>query len=473
MSGFSRSRTRSRGLVANLLWLAVLLALVGAAALTFRGGGGLFVPSRETAVVRVFQQASPAVVNIVAQPLPESPELGISSRPRSAWARDYYRRFHGGPAEQELNLGSGIIIAPEGYILTNEHVVLHTAWIQVNLADGRTARGEVWGTEPSLDLAVIKINLEGPLPYLEPGRSGDLMIGEQVIVIGNPFQLGHTCTTGVVSALHRSVRAGDRIYRDLIQIDAAVNPGNSGGPLLNIRGELVGITTAIDARAEGIGFAIPIEMATGVMEDLIQYRYVPTGWLGVSVEELGRRPEDFGVETGGVFVSWVDEGSPSAGRLKPGDILELWNGEPAPGVEDFVRRVRGLRVDETVKLRVFREGSSREVAVRARVFPEELAEEWAWWHLGLRLREVPPHSPERRLGRLVVEGVAPNSPAYNMGLAPGDVMDSINRERIRSLDDFRKAVVRLRSRENIFIRVRRGNFILFATIPIRMSGEKW
>ena len=172
---------------------------------------------------------------------------------------EFFSDFFESPSRARSSLGSGVIIKSDGTILTNEHVILRAAKIKVTLLDGREFEGRLIGSDPESDLAVVQIVGEGPFPTLEMGTSEDLMIGETVIAIGNPFGLSHTVTAGVISSLHRSIRSDGRIYRDFVQTDASINPGNSGGPLLNIRGLLIGINTAIYQEAQGIGFAIPVD----------------------------------------------------------------------------------------------------------------------------------------------------------------------------------------------------------------------
>lgn len=474
---------RPRRAADNIVWFIALIALIAATVVVAGGGGRFFRPSRETAVVEVFRESSPAVVNISAQPLSEGDSRGLFLGRRPLWMEEFFRQFFGESWQQPaMNFGSGIIVDSRGFILTNEHVVMNTKWIQITLADGRTARGEVWGTESSLDLAVVKIESNDPLPYLERGHSNDLMIGEQVIVIGNPLGLGHTCSTGIVSSLNRFLTdpGTGRVYRDLIQIDAAVNPGNSGGPLLNIRGELVGITAYMPlSRAEGIGFAIPIDKAWTVVEDLIRFRYVPTGWLGVSVEGITLTGSLFPVQVeAGVFVSEVAAGSPAAEDLKPGDLLESWDGNTIQGLSDFVKRARGLRVEEVVELVRARGGERKKIRVKAKAFPEDLAEEWAWWHLGVqvedgRLQVMTRDGRTLTLRGVVVQSIAVNSPAQALGLAPGDLILRLNQDAVQSRDDFRKAIVRLRGRESIVLRGQRGALQMFMTVPFRGSGERW
>ncbi len=459
-----------RGLLNNVLWLAALLALLAAIGHVWKNGLDFFKPSRESAVVKVFRSASPAVVNITAEPHPDG-QYGFS---------DLLRRFYGLPQEKlELNYGSGIIVDPEGFILTNEHVINNTASIKVKLVDGRTTEAEVWGTDPSLDLAVLKVNVDWTLPYLDMGSSKDLMIGEQVIVIGNPLGLGHTCTTGIISSLHRAVRAGGRLYRDLVQIDAAVNPGNSGGPLLNIRGELIGVTSALSPEAEGIGFAIPIDLARQAVDSLIEFRYVPSGWIGLSVEDFQETAAAFGLpEREGVFVSRVDPDGPVAKAIRAGDVIESWNGEPIGKMSDFVSRARKLQVAQKVALGVTRDGERKKVGITARAFPESLAEDWVLWHLGFEVEERPAYSGGLGMGGdeggVYISRIAPNSPASSYGLAVGDLIIGMNRERVNNLEDFRKVTARMRGLEYVLLRIKRGKFrAVHTTVPIKAGGERW
>lgn len=467
----------------NLLWLLVLIAVMGAIAVVGRSGGSLFKPSRETAVVEVFREASPAVVNITATPLVSA--TGMNPRGGPPSFEELYRQFWGGARgnEDPNNYGSGIIVDPRGYILTNEHVVVNTASLVITLADGRTVTGEVWGSEPSLDIAVVKIETKDPLPYLEKGRSDDLMIGEPVIVIGNPIALGRTCGTGIISSLNRFLEDKNtgRVYRDLIQIDAAVNPGNSGGPLLNIRGELIGITAYKPQQAQvgGIGFAIPIDKAWAVVDDLIRFRYVPTGWLGVSVEDLALAGGAFNVPLGaGVFVAEVAPDSPAARSLQAGDILETMDGVTIHDLPDFVDRARGLRLDQAVKLSYVREGQRHELKLTAGAFPEALAEEWAWYHLGLKVEEgqfqvMGADGRTITIQGVFIQNLAPGSPAQALGFTPGDMVRRLNNVEVKNREDFRKAVAQLRGREAIFIRGQRGRMTMSVALPCRESGERW
>jgi serine protease Do len=245
---------------------------------------------RENAVVKAIKKVSPAVVNI-------SSEFEVHKRanPFSGFGLDpsfesFFKDFFDPGYEQKYkrtSLGSGVIIdGKRGFILTNKHVIIKSSTITVTLKDGREFKAKIVGADPDSDLAVLRISPRGNLPVIEMGNSGNLMIGETVIAIGNPFGFSNTVTTGVISAVNRSVKVDDTFYHNFIQTDASINPGNSGGPLLNIYGELIGINTAIYAKAQGIGFAIPINKAKRVISDLIKYGEVIPAWIGITVQDM-------------------------------------------------------------------------------------------------------------------------------------------------------------------------------------------
>ncbi|MBW2660798.1 MAG: trypsin-like peptidase domain-containing protein, partial [Deltaproteobacteria bacterium] len=247
---------------------------------------------RENPVVKAVRKVSPAVVNINSEY-----EVRRRVNPFSGFSRDpffdsFFKDFFDPGFEQRYkrtSLGSGVIIdGKRGLILTNAHVLAKSATITVILNDERKFDARIIGADPDSDLAVLRISSKNPLPAVEMGDSNDLMIGETIIAIGNPFGFSNTVTTGVISAINRSIRADDAVYHDFIQLDASINPGNSGGALLNINGELIGINTAIYAKAQGIGFAIPINKAKRIVSDLIQYGKVVQIWLGLTVQDLDK-----------------------------------------------------------------------------------------------------------------------------------------------------------------------------------------
>jgi Do/DeqQ family serine protease len=261
------------------------------------------------------QRALPAVASVTAL---RAPPQGVQEDPR-------LRFFHGGPRQAQLGLGSAVIVAPEGYLLTNHHVIEDASDIEVQLADGRSARARVVGSDPETDLALLKIDLER-LPVIALGDMAGVQVGDPVLAIGNPFNVGQTVTSGIVSALDRS-RVGDSPFQNFIQTDAAINPGNSGGALVDANGALVGINTAIfsrDGGSLGIGFAVPVDTARQVMEALLRDGQVRRGWIGVEPRDLGtelaeslRLPVSEGVLITGV----LGNGPAAQGGLRPGDVV--------------------------------------------------------------------------------------------------------------------------------------------------------
>ena len=273
--------------------------------------------SRETAVVRAERKTSPAVVNISSANQDRKRTSPFSGYGFNPFFEEFFKDFFDPRFERRrkyTSLGSGVTIdGKKGLILTNAHVIQKTGTIKVVLEDEREFEAKIVGADPDSDLAVLKIDSEQDLPAIKMGSSDDLMIGETVIAIGNPFGFSHTVTTGVISALNRSIRAEDRVYHDFIQIDASINPGNSGGPLLNINGDLIGINTAIYAKAQGIGFAIPISKARKIISDLIQYGEVIQAWIGITVQNIDEKLTRYLKipDIKGVMVTSVEPKSPA------------------------------------------------------------------------------------------------------------------------------------------------------------------
>ena len=240
--------------------------------------------SRRTPVVAAAESGAPSTVNIVStQTVADSGNPFVRGDP---FFDEFFRRFMNPRPSQTQSLGTGVIINSAGYVLTNEHVLSGSTQIRVSLADGRTFDAELVGGDPASDLAVVLLHADGPLPAPRLGDSDAVMIGETVVAIGNPFGLNHTVTTGVLSAVNRSIRGDGREYHGFLQTDASINPGNSGGPLLNMDGEVIGINTAILGNAQGIGFAIPINRARRIVDDLIRHGEVLPAWLGIWLQEL-------------------------------------------------------------------------------------------------------------------------------------------------------------------------------------------
>jgi len=316
---------------------------------------------RITPVVSAVQKVSPAVVNI-------STEAIVSSNPFMSFdpfTDDFFRDFFDARPVQRSrkSLGSGVIIDPDGSVITNAHVITRATNITVALADNRTYSARVIGADPDFDVAVLKLQTAAKLPYISLGTSSDLMPGETVIAIGNPFGLSHTVTTGVISSVNRSIRTEKRIYEDFIQTDAAINPGNSGGPLVNIKGELIGVNTAIYQEGEGIGFAIPVDKIHLIAEDLLAYGKVHPAYMGIRVQDLTpslKQSLGYSDNTGAVIFK-IDEKSPADEKLQPGDILVELNGKVVSGRRAFAAYSKGLVAGEKVQFKIYRDGRVKEV----------------------------------------------------------------------------------------------------------------
>jgi Do/DeqQ family serine protease len=347
---------------------------------------GLFVPSPasmpkqaggipDSPFVRVAEQVTASVVNISTVSTGKSRTPSEQFRPfgNDPFFRDFFDRFFEGMPRrrQQTSLGSGLIIDKSGLILTNNHVIKDADEITVKFANKQEARGKVVGVDPKTDLAVIRVSAKEDLPVAALGNSDALHVGEWAIAIGNPFGLDHTLTVGVISATGRS-EVGIAAYENFIQTDASINPGNSGGPLLNIRGEVIGINTAIVASAQGIGFAIPVNMARKVMDDLVKKGKVTRGWLGVGIQPL--TPElakSFGVSADeGVLVNQVMPKSPaeSAG-MKAGDLIVGVDGKPVKDPRQLQQIIAEAEIGKSIEITILRDKGKRTLKVQVSEMP--------------------------------------------------------------------------------------------------------
>ncbi|MCG6910445.1 MAG: Do family serine endopeptidase [Deltaproteobacteria bacterium] len=423
--------------------------------------------NRRDAVVEAVRKVSTAVVNVSSEyeiHSRRSPFSGFGMDPFfDSFFRDFFDpRFR--QNEKRTSLGSGVIIdGARGFILTNAHVIAKAEAITVTLQDERTFTAQLVGADPDSDLAVLRIESGQELPSIEMGRSDDLMIGETVIAIGNPFGFSHTVTTGVISALNRSIRTDDTIYRDFIQTDASINPGNSGGPLLNINGDLIGINTAIYAKAQGIGFAIPINKARRIIADLIQYGEVVLSWTGLLVQNLDEDLSLYMKVPGekGLLVKTVETGSPAARHgIKPGDILLSIEKRPVASIVDYHQVLRDYPVGSTIHITVLRRGKKMTVALETEVFPEDRALDLANSLLGIKVE--PLSSKNRDSFRItakkgvMVANVMPGAYLAKIGVEPGDVIRQMDDIVIETLDDFKKAMVKSRQKKTVVLLIQRG-----------------
>lgn len=433
--------------------------------------------SRETAVVQAVRKVSPAVVNISSQY-----EVRRRSNPFSGFGIDpffdsFFNDFFDRGQEQRIkrqSLGSGVIIdGKRGFILTNAHVIAKTGKITAVLRDEREFEAAIVGADPDSDLAVLRLDAKEALPAIEMGRSDDLMIGETVIAIGNPFGFSNTVTTGVISAVQRSVRTEDRIYHDFIQIDASINPGNSGGPLLNINGELIGINTAIYAKGQGIGFAIPINIAKRIISDLIRHGEVIPAWLGLTVQELDENLAGYlkVPGKGGVLVKAVHPKGPAAQPgIKAGDIILSLGSKRIHSASDYHLALKKYASGDPIPIEIWRNDKKETVTVVARIFPEDLAFDLAQKLFGITVTDI--SRKNRRAFNLqtnegvVITDLKRGSSLARIGVRPGDVIRQMDEMQIQNTDDFKKAVVKSRRKRSVVILVQRGEQGYYITVKL-------
>jgi serine protease Do len=404
----------------------------------------------EDGFTAVADRVTPAVVNVstIAQ---KSASNGDEERYREFFGDELYERyFRRRPREDARAGGSGVIVDPKGYILTNNHVIENAREITVRLSDSRKFPATLVGRDPKTDLAVLKVSAPGPLPAAELADSDRLRVGQWAIAIGNPFGLDRTVTVGIISATART-RVGVTTYENFIQTDASINPGNSGGPLLNLDGKVIGINTAIVAAGQGIGFSIPINEAKAVMAQLITRGHVVRGWLGVVIQDItDELASSFGVrEREGVLVADVLKGGPAeTAGLRPGDVIVELNGARIREVPDLQRRIAGVAPGQKVRLAVVRDRARVPVGVTLGEMPAEepapAAAESETEGYGLQVEPLSPGAAERlnlpvSQGVLVVD-VAVGGPADRAGLRRGDVILEVARQPVFDAPTFWRAL---------------------------------
>ncbi len=431
--------------------------------------------------VELAERLKPAVVNISTEQNVRSrtPVFPGPGTPGNELFEEFFEKFfrgHPQAPQKKRALGSGFIISNDGYILTNDHVVKDADKIKVKLSDGREFSGNVRGLDPKLDLALIKIEAGEDLPVAQLGDSDSLKVGEWVMAIGNPFGLEQTVTVGIVSAKGRVIGAGP--YDNFVQTDASINPGNSGGPLFNMHGEVIGINTAIVAGGQGIGFAIPVNMAKRIIPQLRDEGRVTRGYLGVTVQALTEElAESFGLdEPKGALVNEVMEGSPAArAGFKRGDIILSFHEQEIKEIGDLPRIVANTPVDQEVKVKIFRSGKLREVKVKvgrlddgqtARAADQEDAEQGL---LGLTVVNLTPelaarYSIEEDRGVLVT-AIDPESAAAEADIRVGDLILDVNDQEVSSVRDFQAAVGKPGQGKVVRLLIQRRATLFFTTLP--------
>lgn len=443
-----------------LLALAVAVTATPVAAQLPAAVNGQELPS----LAPMLESVTPAVVNIATKSRVRIRENPLLQDP-------FFRRFFDLPEQYRQqrpaqSLGSGVVVdAKRGYVLTNNHVIDKADEITVTLQNGRELTAELVGADPETDIAVLKVKPDGvKLTALPLGDSNALRVGDFVVAVGNPFGLGQTVTSGIVSALGRT-GLGIEGYEDFIQTDASINPGNSGGALVNLRGELVGINTAILAPSGGnigIGFAIPSNMAQAVMQQLIEHGEVRRGMLGVSIQDLTPAlAEAFGINAEeGVVIAQIAPDSPAAeAGLQVGDVIVAVDGQPVRHAAAIRNRIGLLRVGEQIKLTVLRNGKRMTVTATIREDTRQTNAAALTPRLaGAQFGEVQAPDDERGK-RVAILQVQPGSPAASAGLRQGDIVLSVNRTPITSLAEFNKAV--RNSKDRLLLHIRRGSGAFF------------
>jgi serine protease Do len=425
-------------------------------------------------------RAMPAVVKISVSKVVKSSGRQM---PDGMEDNPMFRQFFGGNFQaprphREGGLGSGVIVSPDGYILTNNHVIDDATDVRVTLADRREFKGRVIGKDAKIDLAVVKIDANN-LPAITIGNSTKMNIGDLVLAIGNPYGVGQTVTMGIISATGRA-GLGIEDYEDFIQTDAAINPGNSGGALVNDRGELIGINTAILAEGsggnQGIGFAVPVDLARRVMDQIVEHGHVVRSYLGVSVQavtpEIAKAMNLGGPE--GALVSQVTPDSPAAkAGMQEGDVITAINGTPVEEFNQLRMTVSMMNPGDTANLKVVRNGQTLNVPVRVSEMPGEKMEKASvnQDHTNQTLEGVEVQDLDAQTARqlglpgsskgVVVTNVDPASQAAASGLKEGDVIQQVNRKPVTNAEEFAKALHNGNG-ESLLLVNRGGNKIFLA-----------
>jgi serine protease Do len=405
---------------------------------------------RRTPIVEAVERIGPAVVNISAEKLVQQRRssldsfFGFDARPRGY---------------KTESLGSGVILDASGIVVTNDHVISGASRIWVTTADGRELEAKLEGADADNDLAVLTVDAKN-LKAVKIGTTADLMIGETVIAIGNPFGLSNTVTTGIVSAVHRTVKGeSGRNYSDFLQTDAAINPGNSGGALVNVLGELIGINTAIVGGANTIGFAIPIDRARRVVDELLHYGEVKSVWLGLRGTSVSLGVTRSGARGQGLRVRSVYPNSPAArAGLEPGDVVVGIDGRLVEGRDDFDTALASAGTGRALVVDFRREGQERTARLTTERTPDDLGLEILRRELGVVVRDT-------RNGPMV-SAVTRNSPADGKGLDRGDLLLAVNNRKVKTVEELAKAVEGGFSRSSLVLSVLRGPYLYNVTFGL-------
>ncbi len=433
-------------------------------------------------IVKIAKEVMPSVVNINTTKIIKRKNPFFHAFPSPFGENDpfneFFKRFFGGmqPYQEfkQKSLGSGFIISKDGYILTNNHVVANADEIYVTLKNNHRYKAKIIGTDPKTDIALIKIDPHGDkLKPVKLGDSDKIQVGEWVIAIGNPFGFSRTVTVGIISAKGRVIGAGP--YDDFIQTDAAINPGNSGGPLINMKGEVIGINTAIIASAQGIGFAIPINMAKSLLPQLKKGKVV-RGWLGVTIQQINEDlAQYFGMkEPHGALVTNVFKNSPAErAGLKRGDVIIKYNGKDVQGIHDLPRMVAETPIGKTVDIVVLRGGKKIDLKVtigERNPNQQQLSMQEKVDKLGLYVVNLT-DDIRAKYGIADTEGVLvykvkPGSIADKAGIREGDIIKSMEYQKVRNVDDYER-ILKNFHKDKMLVDVKRGDSRIFFVLKFK------
>lgn len=445
------------------------------------------------AYVNVAEAVSPAVVNIATSFKPKSnvQDLFKFGDPRGRGQNpfeDFFEKFfeqmpqnpQGG--QQQKSLGSGFLINKDGYVVTNNHVVDKADEIKVILQDKNEYPAVVVGKDPKTDLALIKIQTQKPLPVVPLGNSDQMKVGDIVVAIGNPFGLSHTTTQGIISAKERSIGFGN--YDDFIQTDASINPGNSGGPLLNIYGEVIGINSAIIASAQGIGFAIPVNLAKDILLKLKNTGSVERGFLGVMVQPITQdhaKVLKLKNKEGALVSDVVKNGPGAKAGLKAGDVIIEFNGKPIKDMHQLPLFVANAPVGKPAKVVFVRNGKLQTLMVTLEVLKDDKEDQRATFEktsqkdiLGFGVQTLTP-SLAKTLGLeetqkgVVIQDIDSSSVAYEKEIRPGDVVVEINQRSIVTIEDYDQVVKKIRPKDSVLLLIKRRDASMYVAFTL---GEK-
>lgn len=431
----------------------------------------------------VAKKAIPAVVFIKVQGGTDQEEGGLDNyqNPYDFFGDDFFNRFFGvqpkgrAPKQPQLSQGSGFIVSPDGYIMTNAHVIKGAEKMTVVLNNGKEMNGTLVGMDSHTDIAIIKIDGKD-LPYIKLGDSEAMEIGEWVVAIGSPFQLEASLTVGVISAKGRqNLKITD--LEDFIQTDAAINPGNSGGPLLNLESEVIGINTAIVSRTGGymgIGFAVPSNMAKNIMAQIIDKGSVTRGFLGVSLQPVDKDIADaFNLEKPeGALVAEVVKDSPAEkAGLQQGDIIVEYNNNCVKSLGSFRNEISLMNPGSKVTLKVNRKGKIVTIAVTLGSASDSFASDGFIQKMGFEVDSLTPDLA-KQLGYtkgeegVVITKIKPGSPAAAAGMRPGFLIMAINHKKVANVDEFNEAIKDAESKKRVLILARQGNMTRFYSLKI-------